>query len=75
MMGDLLSDVEAARVVRVVIPATEELAKDGIVRLLHALGLDVPAGEIILENANEALFGIITFLSAAVVGSGEDGCI
>ena len=34
------------------------------VRLLDALGLDVPAGEIVLEHADETLFGVVAVLRA-----------
>lgn len=34
------------------------------VRLLDALGLDVPAGEIVLEHAYETLFGVVAVLRA-----------
>ena len=34
------------------------------VRLLHALGLDVPAGEVVLEDADEAFFGVVAVLRA-----------
>lgn len=35
------------------------------VRLLHALGLDVPAGEVVLQHADETFFWVVARLRAA----------
>lgn len=35
------------------------------VRLLHALGLDVPAGEVVLQHADETFFWVVAQLRAA----------
>ena len=34
------------------------------VRLLHAFGLDMPAGEVVLQHADKALFGVVAVLCA-----------
>lgn len=57
MVRNLLGDIVRAGTVRVVIAAAEELSQDGIVRLLDALGFDVPAREVVPQNRDEALFG------------------
>lgn len=66
MVGNLLSDVEPLRVVRVIVPTAEELAEDGVVGFLNTFGLDVPAGEVVLEDTDEALFGVIAFLGSTI---------
>ena len=35
------------------------------VRLLHTLGLNVPTGEVVLQHADEAFFGVVARLGAA----------
>ena len=35
------------------------------VRLLHTLGLNVPAGKVVLQHADEAFFGVVARLGAA----------
>lgn len=64
MVRNLLGDVIRAGAVRVVIPAAEELSQDGVVRLLDALGFDVPTGEVVPQNGDEALFGRVEVAGA-----------
>jgi hypothetical protein len=58
----LLSNIETPRAIWVLVPAPEELAEDGVVRLLYTFGLDVPAGEVVLEDSEEAFFGVFDLL-------------
>lgn len=57
MVRDLLGDVIGRRAVGVIVPASEELTQDRVVRLLDALGLDVPPAEVVRQDADEALLG------------------
>ena len=68
MVRNLLGDVIRAGAVRVVIPAAEEFSQDGVVRFLDALGFDVPTGEVVPQNRDEALFGRVEVAGAV-------GCI
>lgn len=64
MVRNLLGDVIRAGAIRVVIPAAEELSQDGVVRLLDALGFDVPAREVVPQNRDEAFFGRVEVAGA-----------
>ena len=55
----MLGDVIALCAVRIVVPAPEELAQYGIVWFLDAARFDVPACEVVLQHADEALFGVV----------------
>ena len=44
---------------------THTRAEGEDVRLLHALGLNVPAGEVVLQHADETFFWVVARLRAA----------
>jgi hypothetical protein len=58
----LLSNIEPPRSIWVLVSTPEELAEDGVVWLLDTFGLNVPAGEVVLENSEEAFFRVFDLL-------------
>jgi hypothetical protein len=64
----LLSNVEPLGPILVFVPAAEKFAENRVVRLLDTLGLDMPAGKVVLEDTHEALFGIVAMLRAVITG-------
>jgi len=43
--------------------STQQPEMDGDLRLFHALGLDMPTSEVVLQDTDKALFWIVTILS------------
>lgn len=60
----MLSNVKPMCSVRVVISTSEKLAQDRVVGFLHAFGLDMPAGKVILQYAYKSLFWIFHLVSS-----------
>jgi len=60
----LFSYVETLCPIGIVVSAPEKLSEDRVIWLLDALGFDMPASEVILQNPDETLFWIVETFGA-----------
>jgi len=63
-MRHLLRYVKTLRSVRIVVCTPKEFTQNRIIRLFDSFRLDMPPGQIVLQDTNEAFLGIIFLLSS-----------